>query len=133
MLPYGRHWKYPKLSYGGAYSCLTGTTTRILNLLTVKDGGQEAIYCKSVLKARPVYVRKTDHIQSHFLICFTALVIARLLECRIERRYSVKTILESLRQRKLPWVGLILQIFNRGNIAHFSIYDIIFDMEGGCS
>lgn len=53
---------------------------------------------KSELETRPVFVRKAEHIQAHFMICFTALVIARLLEYRINRQYSVKTILESLRQ-----------------------------------
>ena len=52
---------------------------------------------KSELETRPVWVRKTEHIQAHFLICFTALVIARLLEYRIGRKYAVKKIIESLR------------------------------------
>ena len=53
---------------------------------------------KSELETRPIYVRKTEHIQAHFMICFTALLIARLLEYRIKRQYSVKAIIESLRR-----------------------------------
>jgi hypothetical protein len=35
---------------------------------------------KSDLYARPVYVWKTEHIRAHFLICFTALLIVRILQ-----------------------------------------------------
>ena len=39
---------------------------------------------KSDLEARPVYLSRHDHIEAHFLICFVALVIARLLVLRLE-------------------------------------------------
>lgn len=51
---------------------------------------------KSDLEARPVYLSRRDHIEAHFLICFIALVIARLLQCRIGDKYSVARIMESL-------------------------------------
>lgn len=35
---------------------------------------------KSEFKARPVYVSREDHIDSHFLVCFIALLLLRLLE-----------------------------------------------------
>lgn len=53
---------------------------------------------KSDLAARPVYLSNLEHIQAHFLICFVALVIVRLLEFRLNRKYSVGRILESLRR-----------------------------------
>jgi len=51
---------------------------------------------KSDLEARPVYVSREDHIQAHFLTCFIALVIARILEMKLEHKYSIGQILESL-------------------------------------
>ena len=51
---------------------------------------------KSELEARPVYVWTKEHIEAHFLICFVALTIARILENKLERKYSIGTILESL-------------------------------------
>lgn len=51
---------------------------------------------KSDLEARPVYVSREDHIQAHFLTCFVALVIARILEMKMDRRYSIGKMLESL-------------------------------------
>lgn len=51
---------------------------------------------KSELEARPVYVWTREHIEAHFLICFVALIIARILEMKLERKYSVGSILDSL-------------------------------------
>lgn len=53
---------------------------------------------KSDLKSRPVYLSKEDHIEAHFLICFIALVIARVLERRLKGKHSVTAILDSLRK-----------------------------------
>ena len=51
---------------------------------------------KSELEARPVYVWKKEHIEAHFLTCFVALTIARILEMNLDRKYSIGTILDSL-------------------------------------
>jgi hypothetical protein len=51
---------------------------------------------KSDLAARPVYLSRNDHIQAHFLICFVALVILRLLALRLGNKYSIPSIVESL-------------------------------------
>jgi transposase len=51
---------------------------------------------KSDLDARPVYLSREDHIQTHFLICFAALTIVRILEHRLGGSYSVSAIIESL-------------------------------------
>ena len=51
---------------------------------------------KSELEARPVYVWTREHIEAHFLICFIALTIARILELKTERKYSVGKLLSSL-------------------------------------
>jgi transposase len=51
---------------------------------------------KSDLEARPVYVSREDHIQAHFLICFLALVIIRLLQQKVENNFSTDRIISSL-------------------------------------
>lgn len=51
---------------------------------------------KSELEARPVYVWTKEHIEAHFLTCFVALTIARILERKLERKHSIGTILDSL-------------------------------------
>jgi transposase len=51
---------------------------------------------KSTLEARPVYVSRKDRINAHFLTCFIALVIIRLIQKKTDRRYSVEKIIECL-------------------------------------
>jgi transposase len=51
---------------------------------------------KSDLESRPVYLSREDRIQAHFLICFVALVIVRILERCLGGSYSVSKIIESL-------------------------------------
>lgn len=51
---------------------------------------------KSELDARPVYVSSKEHIEAHFLTCYIALVLSRVLQHKLEKKYSVSKILESL-------------------------------------
>lgn len=51
---------------------------------------------KSEFRARPVYVRTETHINAHFLICFVALLLLRVLEHKLDQAFSIHKIRESL-------------------------------------
>lgn len=51
---------------------------------------------KSELESRPVFVSRQDHIEAHFLTCFIALVIIRLIQKKLCRTYSPETIIDNL-------------------------------------
>lgn len=51
---------------------------------------------KSDLEGRPVFVRKQEHIEGHFLICFLALVYSRILEHKLNHQYTTAQIQEAL-------------------------------------
>ena len=51
---------------------------------------------KSELNDRPVFVSRKDHIEAHFLTCYLALVLCRVLQHKLDKKYSVGKILESL-------------------------------------
>jgi transposase len=51
---------------------------------------------KGTLEARPVYVSREDRIEAHFLTCFIALVIIRLIQKKTGRQYSAERIVECL-------------------------------------
>ena len=51
---------------------------------------------KTNMSARPVYVSNQDHIRAHFLICFVSLVLFRLLEYKLDWKYSATEIQENL-------------------------------------
>ena len=67
---------------------------------------------KSELEARPVYVWTRDHIEAHFLTCFVALTIARLLELRLERKYSIGRLLEALSKAQCSLVQQNYYLFD---------------------
>lgn len=51
---------------------------------------------KSDLETRPVYVWTRDHIEAHFLTCYVALCVLRLLQLRTGNRYSAGAIATEL-------------------------------------
>ena len=67
---------------------------------------------KSDLETRPVYVSRKDHINAHFLTCFIALTIARIVENRLNGKYSVSSILESLNKASCSHVDKNYYVFN---------------------
>ena len=52
---------------------------------------------KSQLKARPVFVSLKDHIEAHFLICYIALVILRLIQQDTNFSHSAEAIINELK------------------------------------
>ena len=67
---------------------------------------------KSDLEARPVFVSREDHIQAHFLTCFVALVITRILEQKTEHRYSITQLLESLGKAECTYLQQNYYLFD---------------------
>ena len=55
---------------------------------------------KSDLEGRPVYVWTDDHIQGHFLTCYLALVLYRLLQLKLDNRYPIHQLKEALNSAK---------------------------------
>jgi hypothetical protein len=49
---------------------------------------------KSDLEGRPVYVRTPEHINAHFLICFIALTMIRLIQYRVLKHQGKNTLNE---------------------------------------
>ena len=55
---------------------------------------------KSEFNARPINVRLEDHIDTHFLICFIGLVIIRILQDETNNKYTLKNLLEKMKNFK---------------------------------
>ena len=56
---------------------------------------------KSTIKTRPIYLSNEDRIQSHFLICFLALLFIRILQIKLNRIYSVDEIVNGLKDLEI--------------------------------
>ncbi len=77
---------------------------------------------KSDLQARPVFVWTQDRIRAHFLVCFISMVLMRLLQHRLEWKYSASSIQESLSKACGTLVG--------GNLFAFDHFDEVLDDIG---
>lgn len=76
---------------------------------------------KSDLEGRPVYVRTEEHIEGHFLICFMALLISRILELKLENKYSVKRIQDALKNATCREITSGIYSLNKHNEVYEAI------------
>ena len=113
--------------YDGYYSIVTSELNMSDKELRHKYRGLSKIedtfkVTKTELETRPVYVWTKSHIESHFLTCFIALVIVRLLEKNTENNYSVNQIIESIKKFGcINDFSNIYRFFNKNSvISHLS-------------
>ena len=52
---------------------------------------------KTEFKARPVYLKNDDRIKAHFTVCFLSLLIYRILESKLENKYTSSEIIKCLK------------------------------------
>lgn len=89
--------------YDGYYAVATNLDDDVRSILSISSRRYKIEDCFRVLKsnfsARPVYHHKESHIKAHFLVCYTALLIYRLLEVKLEaygEHFTTEEILHTL-------------------------------------
>ena len=90
--------------YDGFYAVATNIfDMKETEILDIQSRRYKIEDCFRVLKtnfsSRPVYHRKESRIKAHFLICYTALLIYRLLEVKLDRNkthFTTEQIIETL-------------------------------------
>ncbi len=60
---------------------------------------------KSEFEARPVYLQRDDRIEAHFLTCFIALMIYRILEKELDEKFTCEEIVRTLRHMEMRKVS----------------------------
>lgn len=89
-------------AYDGFYAVCTNLDEDAREIAKVNRRRWEIEECfrilKSEFKARPVYLKRDDRITAHFATCFLALVIYRVLEKKLDERFTCDTIIRSLRE-----------------------------------
>ena len=74
---------------------------------------------KTDFKARPVYLKRDDRIKAHFTTCFLSLLIYRILEHKLNEKYTNEKIITTLRNMNLAYEfeeGYI-PLYTRNNIT----------------
>lgn len=91
--------------YDGFYAVITNLEGDVGEILKINRQRWEIEenfrIMKTDFEARPVYVRREDRIRAHFLICYISLLLYRLLEKKLNGRYTCEEILATLRSMRL--------------------------------
>ncbi len=84
---------------------------------------------KFYLKTRPVYHRKEPRIKAHIAICFTALLVIRIIENKLENKYTTEELLTQIKNMKvLPLNEIIYKSTYEGSHI-LSDLDKVFNKE----
>jgi len=90
--------------YDGYYALATNLDDDAKAILKINSQRYKIEDCFRILKtnfsARPVYHSKKTRITAHFMICYTALLIYRLLECKLDKygtHFTTDNILDTLK------------------------------------
>lgn len=88
--------------FDGLYAvCTDLLDDDVSEILKVSEGRWQIEECFRIMKtefsARPVYLHNDNRIKAHFLICFLALLIYRILEKKMKYCYTCEDILDTLK------------------------------------
>ena len=90
--------------YDGYYGLATNLDDDAKDILNINSQRYKIEDCFRILKtnfsARPVYHSKKNRIIAHFMVCYTALLIYRLLECKLDQygtHFTTDNILDTLK------------------------------------
>lgn len=93
--------------YDGFYAvCTNSSHMSVEEIVKINKKRWEIEECfrimKTDFKARPVYLQTEEHIRAHFLTCFIALMVYRLLEKKLGESYTCEEIIDTL---KNMWIA----------------------------
>lgn len=94
--------------YDGFYAVATNLDDDVRTIIGIISNRYKIEDCFRVMKtnlsARPVYHHKRDRIIAHFMICYTALLIHRLLQTKLARygtHFSTESIIQTLQNMEV--------------------------------
>ena len=95
--------------YDGFYAICTDMADESIGRILMINRKRWQIECfriiKTEFKANPVYLQRSERISAHFLTCFLALYIYRILEKELDGRFTCEQIVDTLRGMMLTKVG----------------------------
>lgn len=106
--------------YDGFYAVATNLDDSAKDILAVAQNRYKIEDCFRIMKtnfdARPVFLRRPERIRAHFLICYTALLIYRLMECKLDdnlTHVTTSNLIKTLRN---------MNVVNMDDMYYKSIY-----------
>jgi transposase len=91
--------------FDGFYAVCTNLEDKPAEIIKINHRRWEIEECfrimKTEFKSRPVYLKLDDHIKAHFTTCFISLLIYRILEKKLEEKFTSAQIIHELREMKM--------------------------------
>ena len=108
--------------YDGFYAVCTNIedeTTEIIKINKRRWEIEESFrIMKTEFKSRPVYLSNEQRVRAHFLTCFLALLVFRLLEKKLGEEYTCEQIISALKEYNF------LEIRNKGYVPAYEGLEI---------
>ena len=108
--------------YDGFYAVCTNLQDETGEIININKKRWEIEECFRIMKtefrSRPVYLSDDDRIKAHFLTCYLALLVFRLLEKKLDSRFTCEHIIDALRDYNF------LEISKKGYIPAYENYEI---------
>ena len=112
--------------YDGLYAVCTNLEDNVEDIIKVNHRRWEIEESFRIMKtefnARPIFHTNKDAIKAHFLICFLSLTIYRYLEKKLDEKYTVGDIIDTLK-------GMMLTLKDGDFIPHYTRTDLTDDLH----
>ena len=91
--------------YDGFYAVCTNLEDDVTTIISINQRRWQIEECfrimKSEFRARPVYLSRKDRITAHFITCFTALILYRILEKKLGNTATCEEIIQTLKEMNM--------------------------------
>ena len=91
--------------YDGFYAVCTNLEDDVATIISINQKRWQIEECFRIMKsefhARPVYLSRKDRITAHFITCFTALILYRILEKKLDESYTSESVIRTLKEMNM--------------------------------
>ena len=114
-------------AFDGFYGVCTNLEDDAAAIAKVNQRRWEIEECFRIMKtefsARPVYLSRNDRIEAHFITCFLALAVYRILEKRLGEKYTCPEIVQTLQDMNF------FEVKGEGYIPAYARTDLTDDLH----
>ena len=129
--------------YDGYYAVATNLSDSAKDILAVNSQRYKIEDCFRVMKTnlstRPVFHRSPEHITAHFLLCYTALLIFRLLQKKLDiygqtlkpgpKHFTADQVIETLRNMEVANVNDLYYMATYKGSDVLDALNAVFDLK----
>jgi len=113
--------------FDGYYGVCTTLEDDVESIIKINQGRWEIEesfrIMKTEFKARPVYLSRDNRIKAHFVTCYLSLLLERILEKKLDNKYTTRTIINTIKDMQV----------SRDNgydyIPHYQLTDCAKDIQ----